>query len=398
MGRINVLFGIAAVCFALSACGSQTAGSAEGIDVPAVVDAGGVKFDMVAVEGGSFAMGKTPAGTKIADVTIHEVVLDGFSISGKPVSRQLWEAVMNEQRGSSTSPEAPVDMVSQDDCKKFLSKLSKMTGIPFALPTEAQWEYAVSQGLVEVPAKFEEWCADSYQPLTSNELVHNPFCTEKRDAKVVRTAIKRNEEVNYIRKPALGFRVVANTKTAVPQDIIDAIIDHKVTREDKSEAEVIEVGNVKYRMVPVKGGSFDMGATAEQSAKAAGEDEKVRECLEHLNLTGQYYFFKMDRAQHQTPYDEIRYFEGRGRKVCMHCEEKDYEFYEKISTVAKGLDDSLFCRIHVSFVVNMDKIRELCDTEVVMENGERLPISKAYRQEVREKHLNYMMMKSGGLT
>ena len=274
MRRINVLFGIAAACFALSACGSQTAGSAEGIDVPAVVDAGGVKFDMVAVEGGSFAMGKTPAGTKIADVTIHEVVLDGFSISGKPVSRQLWEAVMNEQRGSSTSHEAPVDMVSQDDCKKFLSKLSKMTGIPFALPTEAQWEYAVSQGLVEVPAKFEEWCADSYQPLTSNELVHNPFCAEKRDAKVVRTAIKRNEEVNYIRKPALGFRVVANTKTEVPQDIIDAIIDHKVTREDKSEAEVIEVGNVKYRMVPVKGGSFDMGATAEQSAKAAGEDEK----------------------------------------------------------------------------------------------------------------------------
>ena len=48
--------------------------------------------------------------------------------------------------------------------------------------------------------------------------------------------------------------------------------------------------------------------------------------------------------------------------------------------------------------MNMDKIRELCDTEVVMENGERLPISKAYRQEVREKHLNYMMMKSGGLT
>ena len=132
MRRINVLFGIAAACFALSACGSQTSGSAEGIDVPAVVDASGVKFDMVAVEGGSFAMGKTPAGTKIADVTIHEVVLDGFSISGKPVSRQLWEAVMNEQRGSSSSVEAPVDMVSQEDCKKFISKLSKMTGIPFS--------------------------------------------------------------------------------------------------------------------------------------------------------------------------------------------------------------------------------------------------------------------------
>ena len=127
-------------------------------------------------------------------------------------------------------------------------------------------------------------------------------------------------------------------------------------------------------------------------------EKTVKECLEQLNLTGQYYFFKMDRTQHQIPYDEIIYFEGRGRKVCMHCEEKDYEFYEKISAVSRGLDDTLFCRLHVSFIVNMDKIRELCDTEVVMENGERLPISKAYRQGVREKHLNYMMMKSGGLT
>lgn len=64
MRRIYVLFGIAAACFALSACGSQTVGSAEGIDVPAVVDAGGVKFDMVAVEGGSFAMGKHRQGPK----------------------------------------------------------------------------------------------------------------------------------------------------------------------------------------------------------------------------------------------------------------------------------------------------------------------------------------------
>lgn len=127
-------------------------------------------------------------------------------------------------------------------------------------------------------------------------------------------------------------------------------------------------------------------------------EKTLRECIEQLNLTGQYYFFKMERMQHQIPYDEITYFEGRGRKVCLHCEEKEFEFYEKISAVARNLDGTLFCRIHVSFIVNMDKIREICETEVIMENGERLPISKAYRRDVREKHLNYMMTKSGGLT
>ena len=43
-------------------------------------------------------------------------------------------------------PKRPVDNVSWNDCQIFLAKLREKTGRQFALPTEAQWEYACRAG------------------------------------------------------------------------------------------------------------------------------------------------------------------------------------------------------------------------------------------------------------
>lgn len=120
------------------------------------------------------------------------------------------------------------------------------------------------------------------------------------------------------------------------------------------------------------------------------------EAIEHIKKNEQYYFFKIERTQYQIAYSDILYFEGNGRKVCVHTRNGNFDFYGRMSEVNNTLDKSIFCRIHVSYIVNMDSIRVISEKEITLEDNTILPISKAYRTEVRKLHLKYIAWKIGG--
>ena len=100
---------------------------------------GPVSFDMVYVEGGSFIMGGSTYG-KVP------VTLGSFYIGETEVTQKLWEAVMGNNPSKFKGNMRPVERVSWNDCKKFLAKLKKLTGLNFRLLTEAEWEFAASGG------------------------------------------------------------------------------------------------------------------------------------------------------------------------------------------------------------------------------------------------------------
>lgn len=112
--------------------------------------------------------------------------------------------------------------------------------------------------------------------------------------------------------------------------------------------------------------------------------------FEHFNLTKQVFFFKQNKTQLQVAFDEIIYFEGNLRKVRLVTTGGEYDFYGKISEVVKKLDGNLFLQIHNSYIVNMDQIRKISESVVLLKSGTTLPISKKYREYVRQKHIQYM--------
>ena len=78
----------------------------------------------------------------------HRVTLTNDYYIGKyEVTQALWQAVMGSNpsylKGNNN---LPVERVSWDDCQDFLSKLNRITGKTFRLPTEAEWEYAARGG------------------------------------------------------------------------------------------------------------------------------------------------------------------------------------------------------------------------------------------------------------
>ena len=111
----------------------------------------GVPLEMVYVGRGFLQLGGKPErdGEKIFgdEIPVHVVEFSGYYISRYPVTQALWEAVMNYNPSEFQDNTMPVNNVSWDEATLFCFKLSLISGQPYALPTEAQWEYAARGGI-----------------------------------------------------------------------------------------------------------------------------------------------------------------------------------------------------------------------------------------------------------
>ena len=78
---------------------------------------------------------------------IHKVTVSNFSIGKYEVTLAQWKAVMGSYPSSHKNcPNCPVETVSWNDIQVYLSKLNKMTGKHYRLPTEAEWEFTAKGG------------------------------------------------------------------------------------------------------------------------------------------------------------------------------------------------------------------------------------------------------------
>jgi formylglycine-generating enzyme required for sulfatase activity len=109
----------------------------------------GVSFSLIKVDGGSFQMGGTPEQGKVKTdaFPVHRVTLSDYYIGETEVTNELWSVIMGTNPSILFSqPNQPVNNVTWYDCQKFVTRLSSLTGLHFALPTEAQWEFAARGG------------------------------------------------------------------------------------------------------------------------------------------------------------------------------------------------------------------------------------------------------------
>ena len=68
------------------------------------------------------------------------------------------------------------------------------------------------------------------------------------------------------------------------------------------------------------------------------------------------------------------------------CENQKYTFYGKLGVVQKEMEEgnSCFLRIHQSYLVNMDYVKEFHYKELILFNGQSLRISRENRKKIRE--------------
>ena len=95
---------------------------------------------------------------------------------------------------------------------------------------------------------------------------------------------------------------------------------------------------------------------------------------------------------HQIPVREIRYVEGRGRKVILHCTEETVEYYSTMTGLSEKLP-RMFVRCHKSYLVNMDHVLKMDQRQFHLSNGQAIPISQLRRKEIRQQFLDHLRQK-----
>jgi len=182
-------------------------------------------MEFVWVEGGCYHMGSNSGDSD--EKPIHKVCVDGFWMAKYEVTQGQWQKIMgsNSSYFKNCGNDCPVEQVSWNDAKQFITNLNSRSNVKFRLPTEAEWEYAARSGgknekyaggnnvdsvawygsnssnrihqigtkapnglgIYDMSGNVLEWCEDVYDEKAYNKhATNNPLVTSGSEYRVIR--------------------------------------------------------------------------------------------------------------------------------------------------------------------------------------------------------------------
>jgi two-component system, LytTR family, response regulator len=96
---------------------------------------------------------------------------------------------------------------------------------------------------------------------------------------------------------------------------------------------------------------------------------------------------KTDNRIRIIPVEDIHWFEADGYNIKIFTQTESFKLRQTMKEMEEKLDPEIFLRIHRSYIINMDFIKEIQewfrgDYLVILKSGKKLTISKSYYRKV----------------
>ena len=172
-----------------------------------------------------------------------------------------------------------------------------------------------------------------------------------------------------------GFDVLEQLGSEMPPALVF------VTAYDQYALRAFEAGALDYLLKPFDNARFERALNRAKERIEQGKETPRK--IERLVIknAGQVLFQKIS---------EIDWIEAADYYVCLHVGTKTHLLRRSMSDLDQELEQATFCRIHRSAIVNLERVRQLeisedGGTDVVLNSGTRLRLSRRYRKELQAR-------------
>lgn len=105
------------------------------------------------------------------------------------------------------------------------------------------------------------------------------------------------------------------------------------------------------------------------------------------------FFVKCENKYEKIFVDKILFVQALQNYVVIQCEMEKFMSLMPLKTIEENLNPEIFIRVHKSYLVAIPKIRTLENHELIVSNGQQIPISRNFRKSVHEKVLKDKVIK-----
>ena len=218
------------------------------------------------------------------------------------------------------------------------------------------------------------------QPYENLDIVGE--CDNGREAVVMIDKLEPDLVFLDIKMPGLnGFQVV--------QEIIHVPLIIFTTAFDQYALKAFDTNAVDYLLKPYTADRFTKAMTKLYNFTSANPN-KTRQVSDEV--TGSHYFSRVlvesGNKFINLAVSDILYIEAEKDYCRIHTEAKGYLSNYGIGVMEQRMDPAQFFRIHRSYMVNINHIKELHKEgsvgQVVMRNNQRLNISRTYMEDLKK--------------